>query len=553
MDKLKELKIFCKKHYYLLSGLLMFLSFPSFDIFIFKGFGFFAWIFMIPLFIYVRGKTLKEVYAASFLTGLLGNFLTYQWIGHFTGGQTGGYTLIVCFLMPCLSVFFSLKIFAAELISRRLPALRFLVYPVMWCFIEWIQSIGYLAFPWTNVAYSQFASTAFIQSASVIGAVGISFLIILVSYSVSDVFFHCLSEKKDIKSLLKSAIFVRTYFILLLLVAINIIGLVTLSSAPVPEKNDLRIGIAQSCIDPWDDWEANRMRYLAELKSYTDELLDRSPDLIIWSESASLERISFDFVRKKLNEYEEDLLGYIKKIGKPLFTGEIGVHAKPVRVKAGSKSFIVFRVQNNGVLINGDGEIADTYSKINLVPFGEWFPYDNVPLVGSFIGKLALSYGGSSFIPGDGPKLMTINGYSFAPLICYEGMFYRLCRKYKEMGLDFFVNITNDAWSKTYNGHMQHFSGEIFRALENGVWLVRVGNSGFSALVDPYGRITASMPILRKGSFTGDMDFSLNRATLYSRCGGYIQGVLVGLAFIFFIAFAFRLAMEKSGMSASGS
>ena len=64
MNKLNELKIFCKKHYYLLSGPLMFLSFPSFDVFALKGFGFFAWIFMIPLFIYVRGKTLKEVYAA---------------------------------------------------------------------------------------------------------------------------------------------------------------------------------------------------------------------------------------------------------------------------------------------------------------------------------------------------------------------------------------------------------------------------------------------------------------------------------------------------------
>ena len=521
----------------------MFLSFPNFDVFIFKGFGFFAWIFMIPLFIYVRDKPLKEVYAASFLTGLIGNFFTYQWIGHFTGGQTGGYTLIVCLLIPSLSVFFSLKVFTAELLSRRLPALRFLVYPVMWCFIEWIQSVGYLAFPWTNVAYSQFTSTAFIQSASVIGAAGIGFLIILVSYSISDVFFHCLSEKKNIKSLLKSAVFIRTYLLLFLLVTINIVGFAALSSAPVSKKNDLRIAIAQSCIDPWGDWDANRMRYLTELKNYTNEILDRSPDLIIWSESASLERISFNFARKRLNEYEEDLLNYVKTIGKPLFTGEIGINAKYVR--DGSRLFIEYQPQNNGVLINGDGEVADTYSKINLVPFGEWFPYDNIPLVGRIIGDVARSYGGSSFLPGSGPKLMTINGYSFAPLICYEGMFYRLCRKYKEMGLDFFINITNDAWSKTYSGHMQHFSGEIFRAIENGVWLVRVGNSGFSALVDPYGRVTASMPILQKGSFTGDIDFSLNRGTFYSRYGGYMQGILLGLAFAFFAVFAFRLARER--------
>ncbi|MCL1911526.1 MAG: apolipoprotein N-acyltransferase [Leptospirales bacterium] len=542
MNKLNELKIFCKKHYYLLSGPLMFLSFPSFDVFALKGFGFFAWIFMIPLFIYVRGKTLKEVYAASFLTGLLGNFLTYQWIGHFAGNQTGGYTLIVCFLIPCLSVFFSLKVFTAELISRRLPALRFLIYPVMWCFIEWVQSIGYLAFPWTNVAYSQFTSTAFIQSASVIGAVGISFLIILVSYSVSDTFFN-LSEKSG-KSLLKSVSFARTCMMLLLVFVIYITGYVTLSSAPVSQKSDLRIGIAQSCIDPWAPWETNRMRYLAELKSYTNELLDSSPDMIIWSESASLERLSFDFIKKRLNEYEKDLFSYVKEIGKPLFTGEIGVSISRV---SGSDSSMMYRIQNknNAVLINESGEVVGTYSKINLVPFGEWFPYENFPLIGHFIGDLARTYGGSSFLPGDEPKLIAINGRSLAPLICYEGMFSRLCRKYKEMGLDFFVNITNDVWTKAYSGHMQHFSGEIFRAIENGVWLVRVGNSGFSALVDPYGRITASMPILRKGSFTGDMDFSLNRSTFYSNYGRYIQAGLLVLAFAFFAAFILRLALEK--------
>ncbi|MDR3237933.1 MAG: apolipoprotein N-acyltransferase [Spirochaetia bacterium] len=527
MDKLKD---FCRNHYYLLTGLLMFLSFPSFDILIFKGFAFFAWIFMIPLFVYVQGKSLKQVYIASFLAGLLGNFLTYQWIGFFAGDQTAGYLLIVCFLMPCLSVFFALKIFAAELISRRMPRLRFLIYPVMWCFMDWIQSVGYLAFPWTNVAHSQYTSTAFIQSASVIGVVGINFLIIFTSYSLSQVLRLYLAEKKFSP---RSVIFIRAALTVVLVIVINICGLAVLSSSPSAEKKDMRIGIAQSCINPWDGWEVNRMRYLSELKEYTNDVLDKSPDLIIWSESATLEMISFDYAKERINQYESELFAYIKEINKPLFTGEIGVTSE-------RRGFYTMRYpQNNAVLISGEGEPVDAYSKINLVPFGEWFPYAGVPFIGRFIGNIASDFGGSSFVPGSSPKLIRVNGRAFAPLICYEGIFYRLCRRYKEMGADFFVNITNDGWSKTYSGHMQHFSGEVFRAVENGIWLVRAGNTGYSAFVDPYGRITASMPILRKGSFAGDIDFGLNHSTFYSRFGGYIQAVLLFAAVLFIAAFIF--------------
>jgi hypothetical protein len=74
---------FSKKHYYLLTALLMFLSFPSYDFWFLKGFAFFAWFSLAPLFLFVRGRSMKQVFAYSFLTGLAGNLLTYNWIGNF--------------------------------------------------------------------------------------------------------------------------------------------------------------------------------------------------------------------------------------------------------------------------------------------------------------------------------------------------------------------------------------------------------------------------------------------------------------------------------------
>ena len=186
--------------------------------------------------------------------------------------------------------------------------------------------------------------------------------------------------------------------------------------------------------------------------------------------------------------------------------------------------------QNNAVFID-KGKVVKTYPKINLVPFGEWFPYEKwFPAV----KRIATRYGGSDFIPGKIPLLFDIKNYRFGSLICYEGIFHRLCREYRNRGADFFINITNDGWTNTYNGHMQHFSASPFRAIENGIWYVRAGNTGYSAIIDPYGRIAKSIPILEKGALTGDMDFSLNHRTIYSRAGDLI--LYAAMIFLFLLA-----------------
>ena len=182
--------------------------------------------------------------------------------------------------------------------------------------------------------------------------------------------------------------------------------------------------------------------------------------------------------------------------------------------------------QNNAVLIDRYGQVVKTYSKIHLVPFGEWFPYEKWL---AFVKRITESFGGSSFVPGDRPVLFEVMGRKFGVLVCYEGIFHRLCRDYRNLGAEFYVNITNDGWTHTFRGHMQHFSASIFRAVENGIWYLRAGNTGYTAFIDPYGRIRKSIPIVNKGYLAGDIDFSLNHRTVYSRDRGpvplYCHGV----------------------------
>ena len=183
---MRRVTAFFKNNYYLLTSLLIFLSFPSYDLWIFKGFPFFAWTSLVPVFAYVRGKRLRDAYLASFIAGLAGSLLAYDWIGHFGQKLPGGHIFVMTILSLCLAVFFAVKISVAELLSSRFESLRVLIFPCVWILVDWIESIGFLAFPWPYWGYSQYPFTAFIQLASVIGILGINFVMVLFNYLLAE-------------------------------------------------------------------------------------------------------------------------------------------------------------------------------------------------------------------------------------------------------------------------------------------------------------------------------------------------------------------------------
>ncbi len=497
-----------QRHFYLLTSLGMFLSFPSFDLPSLKAFPLFAWVSLVPLFAYVRGKTMREVFVASFITGLAGNLVTYQWIGNFGAEVSGGYTVILLFLVPALTGFFTAKILVAEYLSRRFERLRMLIYPAVWIGVDWIQSVGHLAFPWTYWGYSQYPFTALIQMASVTGVMGVTFLVVLGNCALADLWFSIPVGGASPGRLMRIPAFRRAAALGVAVALISGAGWALMRAGGSASRRDMRVAMVQSCIDPWDNWTLNRMRFLDELLKYTARAVERDPDLVIWSESATLEMLSFDYMFGRLNMFERRLFESVRGFARPLLTGEIGRTDDVMNRRA--------YFHNSAVLIDAQGCVVRAYPKINLVPFGEWFPYERwLP----WVSRLTQSFGASSFYPGTVPVRFELGGRRFGVLICYEGIFFRLCREYKKLGVDFLVNITNDGWTHTYNGHMQHYAAAKFRAIENGVWFLRAGNTGYTVIIDPYGRETASIPILRQGFLTGDIDFSLNRRTLYSRAG----------------------------------
>ena len=136
------------------------------------------------------------------------------------------------------------------------------------------------------------------------------------------------------------------------------------------------------------------------------------------------------------------------------------------------------------------GREVATYDKMELVPFGEYVPYHQVLF---FVDQVVHAIGGIA--PGVAPTVFHLPGASFGTLICYEGVFPALTRRFVAGGADFLVNITNDAWYGPTSAPYQSLAQVTLRAVENRVPVVRAANTGFSAVIDVDGRIRWQGPL----------------------------------------------------------
>ena len=174
------------------------------------------------------------------------------------------------------------------------------------------------------------------------------------------------------------------------------------------------------------------------------------------------------------------------------------------------------RRYNSLALLGSDGQISALYDKHHLVPFGEYIPY------GDFFARFGLrgmaANDGNGFSAGPGPVVIDIPDLGTAlPLICYEGVFpYDLANAPERA--DFILLITNDAWFGEFSGPYQHFAQARLRSVEQGLPMIRVANTGISAMIDAQGRVTASLPLGQAGYLDAALPPPI-APTVYARMG----------------------------------
>ena len=168
----------------------------------------------------------------------------------------------------------------------------------------------------------------------------------------------------------------------------------------------------------------------------------------------------------------------------------------------------------NTLAVVDSGGLLASYDKRHLVPFGEYMPRWLDP----FFNKMTAGYVG--FSHGTSDPVMHIKNRLIAPLICYEAIFPGLRLRGEP---DFIINVSNDAWFAP-QGRVQHFELSRMRSIEEGIPQVRVANAGISAIISPYGQISAVL--LEQGFKDGMMFAPLRGGTLFGWTGNWLFALI---------------------------
>jgi len=185
-----------------------------------------------------------------------------------------------------------------------------------------------------------------------------------------------------------------------------------------------------------------------------------------------------------------------------------------------------------------NGSYAGHYDKMRLVPFGEYVPYK--PLfffAGSLLDNLP-------FVPGIKRRLFESGGKRYGVFIFYESIFGDDIRHFAGDGAEVLVNISDDGWYGDSSAPWEHLDMVRMRAIENHRWVLRATNTGITAAIDPYGRITAVMPRHIRGSMTVNFAYS-SVETFYTRYGDWFAWLCaVVSAAVLAMSYAKRRAVD---------
>jgi apolipoprotein N-acyltransferase len=187
---------------------------------------------------------------------------------------------------------------------------------------------------------------------------------------------------------------------------------------------------------------------------------------------------------------------------------------------------------NSASFITPDGNFAARYDKMHLVPFGEYIPFKSLFF---FAGNLLAEAGNLS--SGTHRTVFAYDGHHYGTFICYESTFADEVRLFVLKGADVLVNISDDGWYGDTSAPWQHLNMVRMRAIENHRWVLRATNTGVTAAIDPYGRVTAAAPRHIRTALQAGFAYE-HEITFYTAHGDLFA---YACAFITALAFAFSV------------
>jgi apolipoprotein N-acyltransferase len=469
------------------SGAALSLSFAGFYLAIY------AWICVGILLIVLFGARPAAAFACGFLHGIAFSVASEAWIadvlsvhGDIPRAASLGLLLMVAALWGFAAGAFA---WLVNRLSRRGIVVACLGAPFIWVAAEFLHGrIPDIGFPWNLLGYSASANLGLLQITSVTGIYGLSFVMVCFNGLLA-----WTDGAPSPRARTRFAIFASATVVLVLLYLVTPRFVPAAAANHVARAVQLNFPETQSYENNWFQQHAAAMREVEKLSLASG---GAKPDLLVWPEAPA----PFS---------EEDT---------------------QFATLASSLAIRFDHPYNSAVLIDAQGQRVYTYDKIHLVPFGEYEPF---PLIHQVVANVSSEVGG--FAKGSRYTIGSLpGGFSFSTFICYEAIFPGEIRTFANDGAQLFVNISNDGWFGHSAAAEQHLRMARVRAAENRRWIIRSTNNGYTASIDPYGRIYRPLPPDIRAAANLPYDFRTEK-TVYTRFGDWFAWLCVLVSVMLFL------------------
>ena len=495
------------------SGAALALSFPSYNL------PLLAWISAGMLVLASFGARLRVSPLYGFLHGLIFYPLCVPWIDTVMRqyGDVGAWASagILALLTVAFSIFPAIFSLGIAFVSRagaqpRTRVLACLLAPFLWVALELARAhLIFGGFPWNLIGYAASGNIALVQLTTLTGIYGLSFVVTAYSSLVAYAIFTGRQRAWKMAIVATAA---------LILIAFG--GRYFVPAAPAHHVAQLvQTDFPQSEEYPanWIEIHAPDLDQLERISVGSAQNAPEHPSLIVWPEVPapfSFEDPAFTQRAQRIarNSQSDFLVGVVDW------------------KRNATKGWLA---SNSAVLLNPAGVRVFTYDKIHLVPFGEYVPLRRWL---TFAGRLTADI--SDFTAGTVHSVGKLRDGSFGVFICYEAVFPGEVRQFTLGGAQLLINISNDGWFGRSSARAQHLMMARVRAVENRRWLLRDTNNGFTASVDPYGRIVAELPPDVRTELDAPYDFR-SGLTPYARFGNWFAWLCVIVSVALILA-AFR-------------
>ena len=423
------------------------------------------------------------------------------------------------FLLPAfLSLFYGLTSFLFIIVKPKKIVSSFLTFSLILGILEFVRGSILTGFPWNLIAFSFSNQLEFLSMTSIIGTYGLN--LFCISLFVSPAIFILRDSSKDIGVCI--FFFITTAFF-------YVYGSSYKDSFYKASKENYTYKIRAIGSN------INIERFYKNIDS-----VSIIKDLIKISDPKLKEKTIFVWPEGILPDIsQEELIQYSSLFNKKFNKNHlmiIGNNSKSL--KNGKNDYF-----NSFSLYDHKLNLLDSYNKINLVPFGEFLPLENI--LGR-IGLKSLTNNYQSFTKGERRDIIEIKQENFLlkvlPLICYEIIFSG--KLFDNSDFDLIINISEDGWFGKSIGPRQHLAHSIFRAIESGKYVVRSANNGIAAIINPLGEVEQSV-IFGQSGYVDLTKNSKIQPTIFSKYGNKIFGLLILLYILLIFSFN-KIKNERS-------